>query len=159
MNNLFNQYDAYPEYKSSGEQWIEDVPVDWDIHKLKHLFFEKKHTQNLQLQCGSISFGKVVTKDDDKVPHSTKASYQEVLSGEFLINPLNLNYDLKSLRISLSDKNVVVSAGYIVLKDKVPLNKEYFKYLLHRYDVAFMKLLGSGAVSYTHLTLPTKRIV
>ena len=28
--------------------------------KLKHLFVEKKHTQNLELNCGAISFGKVI---------------------------------------------------------------------------------------------------
>ena len=144
----------YEAYKNSGEGWISEVPGHWEVKKLKHIFFEKKHTQNLSLNCGSISFGKVVTKNDDKVPHSTKASYQEVLNGEFLINPLNLNYDLKSLRIGLSEIDVVVSAGYIVLKDKIDMSKEYFKYLLHRYDVAYMKLLGSGirqTISFNHI--------
>jgi type I restriction enzyme S subunit len=144
----------YKEYKDSGEGWISDVPEHWEVKKLKHIFFEKKHTQNMSLNCGSISFGKVVTKDDDKIPHSTKASYQEVLNGEFLINPLNLNYDLISLRIGLSEIDVVVSAGYIVLKNKVGMSKEYFKYLLHRYDVAYLKLLGSGVrqtINFNHI--------
>lgn len=144
----------YESYKDSGEGWISKVPEHWEVKKLKHIFFEKKHTQNMSLNCGSISFGKVVTKDDDKIPHSTKASYQEVLSGEFLINPLNLNYDLISLRIGLSEIDVVVSAGYIVLKNKVNMSKEYFKYLLHRYDVAYMKLLGSGVrqtINFNHI--------
>ena len=144
----------YPAYKDSGEGWIGDVPEHWEIKKLKHLFYEKKHKQNMSLSCGSISFGKVVTKDDSKIPHSTKRSYQEVLSGEFLINPLNLNYDLISLRIGLSNIDVVVSAGYIVLKERVDISKDYFKYLLHRYDVAYMKLLGSGVrqtISFNHI--------
>lgn len=147
-------FPKYEAYKDSGEGWISKVPEHWEVKKLKHIFFEKKHTQNMGLNCGSISFGKVVTKDDDKIPHSTKASYQEVLSGEFLINPLNLNYDLISLRIGLSEIDVVVSAGYIVLKNKVNMSKEYFKYLLHRYDVAYMKLLGSGVrqtINFNHI--------
>ena len=144
----------YEAYKDSGEGWIEKVPSHWQVRKLKHLFFEKKHTRNLNLNSGAISFGEVVTKDDEKITLATKASYQEVLSGEFLINPLNLNYDLKSLRIALSKKDVVVSAGYIVIKEKVGINKEYFKYLLHRYDVAYMKLLGSGVrqtINFNHI--------
>ena len=35
------------------------------------------------------------------------------------------------------------------------LNREYFKYLLHRYDVAFMKLLGSGVrqtINFNHIS-------
>lgn len=144
----------YEAYVDSTEGWIGDVPKHWDIRKLKHLFYEKKHRQNMKLSCGAISFGQVVKKSDEKVPISTKASYQEVLSGEFLINPLNLNYDLTSLRIALSAIDVVVSAGYIVIKENVQLNKVYFKYLLHRYDVAYMKLLGSGVrqtISFNHI--------
>lgn len=145
----------YASYKPSGEDWIGKVPSHWDVRKLKHLFFEKKHKPNMSLNCGAISFGKVILKDDDKIPVSTKVSYQEVLKGEFLVNPLNLNYDLLSLRIALSDVDVVVSAGYIVLKDKVSLSRGYFKYLLHRYDVAYMKLLGSGVrqtINFNHIS-------
>lgn len=145
---------TYDSYKDSGEGWIEDVPAHWETRKLKQLFQEKRHRTNLALNCGAISFGEVVEKDDERVPLATKASYQEVLAGEFLVNPLNLNYDLKSLRIGLSDINVVVSAGYIVLQAKDDMDKRYFNYLLHRYDVANMKLLGSGVrqtISFNHI--------
>ncbi|MBS1572564.1 MAG: restriction endonuclease subunit S [Bacteroidetes bacterium] len=131
------------------------IPKHWELKKLKHVFQEKKKVTNPELPCGSISYGKVVYKDDEKIPESTKASYQEVLAGEFLINPLNLNYDLVSLRIGLSQINVVVSSGYIVLKNVIELDKSYFYYLLHRYDVAYMKLLGSGVrqtISFNHIS-------
>lgn len=144
----------YSEYKDSGEYWMGQIPSHWELKKLKHVFHEKKKVTNPELSCGSISYGKVVYKDDEKIPESTKASYQEVLAGEFLINPLNLNYDLVSLRIGLSEINVVVSSGYIVLRNSIEINKSYFSYLLHRYDVAYMKLLGSGVrqtISFTHI--------
>ena len=144
MEVLQEKYVKYDSYKDSGEYWMGDILSSWEVKKLKHIFFEKKIKHNPELNCGSISFGKVVYKDDEKIPFSTKASYQEVLEDEFLINPLNLNYDLISLRIALSDKNVVVSSGYIVIKDKLRVDRNYYKWLLHRYDVAYMKLLGSG---------------
>ncbi|HIF9138195.1 TPA: restriction endonuclease subunit S [Photobacterium damselae] len=153
-NIMIEQMPKYESYKESDEQWIDKVPSHWEIVKLKHLFYEKKHRQNMSLSCGAISFGHVIQKDDSKTPLSTKASYQEVLRGEFLINPLNLNYDLKSLRIGLSYIDVVVSAGYIVLKERSEIDKEYFKFLLHRYDVAYMKLLGSGVrqtINFNHI--------
>ncbi len=59
----------------------------------------------------SISFGKVVYKDAEKLAPETLASYQEVLRDEFLLNPLNMNYDLISLRTALSAIDVVVSTG------------------------------------------------
>jgi type I restriction enzyme S subunit len=147
-------FQKYPAYKDSGEYWMGQIPEHWEIKKLKHVFKEKKKVTNPNLGCGSISFGKVVYKDDEKIPESTKASYQEVLAGEYLVNPLNLNYDLISLRIGLSHINVVVSSGYIVLKNVIGLDKSYFNYLLHRYDVAYMKLLGSGVrqtISFNHI--------
>ncbi len=141
---MTNNLPKYENYKASGVEWLGEIPEHWEVKKLKHIFFEKKKKTNPALDSGSISFGKVVTKNDEKIPISTKASYQEVLKGDFLVNPLNLNYDLISLRIALSYINVVVSSGYIVLNSTKVIDKEYFKYLLHRYDVAYMKLLGSG---------------
>lgn len=136
--------EQYSEYKDSGVEWIEDVPSHWEVKKFKRVFYEIKKRSNSELNCGSISFGKVVYKDDEKIPESTKRSYQVVQKGDFLVNPLNLNYDLISLRIALSDIDVVVSSGYIVLSNSVKLDKIFYKYFLHRFDVAFMKLLGSG---------------
>lgn len=149
-----NKVKQYSSYKSSGEEWIGDVPEHWQVVKLKRLFREKKKTTNVDLPCGSISFGKVVYKDDEKIPEATKRSYQVLSKGEFLINPLNLNYDLISLRIGLSDIDVVVSSGYIILNSIIELDKTYYKWLLHRFDVEHMKTMGSGVrqtISFTHI--------
>lgn len=137
-------FEKYPAYKESGVEWVGEIPEHWDIKKFKRVFHEVKKRTDIKLNCGSISFGKVVYKDDEKVPETTKKSYQVVLKGDFLVNPLNLNYDLISLRIALSEIDVVVSSGYIVLTNSVNLDRNYFKWFLHRFDVAFMKLLGSG---------------
>ncbi|WP_397298728.1 restriction endonuclease subunit S [Nonlabens ulvanivorans] len=154
MVEVENKIRRYEKYKDSGISWLEQIPEHWELKRFKHIFKEKKITHNVELNCGSISFGKVVYKDDEKIPVSTKKSYQVLNKGEFLINPLNLNYDLKSLRIGLSDKDVVVSSGYIIVQNKTELSKDYFKWLLHIFDIAFMKTLGSGVrqtLSFTHI--------
>jgi len=110
-----NQLEKYSAYKDSGIEWLGEIPRHWTILKIKQLFFEKKKTQDINLNCGAISYGKVVRKNNNTVPIETKKSYQVVTSGDFLINPLNLNFDLVSLRIALSEIDVVVSSGYIVL--------------------------------------------
>ncbi len=134
----------YDSYKDSGVKWLGEIPEHWKIRKLKWIFTEKKKVTNPSLNCGSISFGKVVYKDDEKIPEATKKSYQVVNKGEFLLNPLNLNYDLKSLRIALSEIDVVVSSGYIVLQNQIQIHKDYYKWLLHIYDILYMKTLGAG---------------
>jgi type I restriction enzyme S subunit len=144
----------YDSYKDSGINWVQEIPNHWGKNKFKFLFNEKKSTPNPTLNSGSISFGEVIYKDDESIPESTKLSYQEVLEGEFLINPLNLNYDLKSLRISRSKINVVVSQGYIVLQLVSKDNPEYFRFLLRDFDIRHLKSLGSGVrqtISFTHL--------
>lgn len=145
----------YEKYKNSGVDWLGEIPEHWEVKKFKHVFKEKKKETNIDLECGSISFGNVVFKDDEKIPESTKRSYQVLSVGDFLINPLNLNYDLKSLRIALSDKNVVVSSGYIIVQNSIEVSKNYYKWLLHIFDVLFMKTLGSGVrqtLSFTHIS-------
>ena len=154
MVEIETKVQRYERYKESGISWLEAVPEHWELKRFKHIFKEKKITHNVALNCGSISFGKVVYKDDEKVPVSTKKSYQVLNKGEFLINPLNLNYDLISLRIGLSDKDVVVSSGYIIVQNDTELSKDYYKWLLHIFDIAFMKTLGSGVrqtLSFTHI--------
>lgn len=144
----------YSSYKDSGIDWLGDIPEHWELDRLKHIFKEKKKVLNFSLPAGSISFGEVVFKDDEKIPESTKATYQEVLKGDYLINPLNLNYDLISLRIALSNIDVVVSSGYIVIQGVKQLERNYYKWLLHQYDVSYMKLLGSGVrqtISFNHI--------
>ncbi|MFN8274776.1 MAG: restriction endonuclease subunit S [Flavobacteriaceae bacterium] len=144
----------YEKYKDSGVEWLGEIPEHWEVNKFKRLFVEKKKQTNVNLNCGSISYGKVVYKDDERIPEATKRSYQVLSKGDFLINPLNLNYDLISLRIALSDIDVVVSSGYIILQNRIKLDKNYYKWLLLIFDVVYMKTLGAGVrqtLSFTHL--------
>lgn len=135
---------GYSKYQQTDIGWIGDVPSHWSKNKFKFLLREKTKTQNIELPCGSISFGNVVFKDSEKLTEETRLAYQEVLSGEFLVNPLNLNYDLKSLRTALSEINVIVSSGYIVLQSEGVVDKNYLKWLLFVFDIRHMKTLGAG---------------
>jgi type I restriction enzyme S subunit len=148
------KYKAYPSYKDSGVAWLGSVPSHWSSVRFKRVLFEKKKTLNPNLEAGSISFGRVIYKNSENLALETKESYQEVLEGEFLINPLNMNYDLLSLRTALSSINVVVSTGYIVVKNDECLDKRYVRWLLQEFDVAHMKTLGSGVrqtINYTDI--------
>ncbi|WP_431158145.1 restriction endonuclease subunit S [Winogradskyella poriferorum] len=165
QNAVTKGLDSNVKLKDSGIAWIGEIPEHWEIFKFKQLFHEKKKKLNGQLPAGAISYGFVRYKPENSILESTKETYQEVLSGEFLINPLNLNYDLVSLRIALSEIDVVVSSGYIVLNQSRSFDKNYMKWLLHRFDISQMKLLGSGVrqtINFGHLSnelliLPPKK--
>ena len=112
---------------------------------MKYGLTEKTTKKKPDLPPGAISYGKVVTKDAEKIAPATRETYQEVLAGEYLINPINLNYDLVSLRTALSDMDVCVSPAYIVLR-AVPekIHPVFGNYVLHVFDVCHMKTLGAG---------------
>lgn len=137
-------FPAYPQYKDSGVAWLGRVPAHWKTIRYKNVFREKAFQSGAHLHAGSISFGRVVFKDDEALNEATKATYQEVLRGEFLINPINLNYDLKSLRTALSEIDTCVSPAYIVLQAKIELDGSYMKHQLSVFDVRHMKTLGAG---------------
>lgn len=139
-----NKYKPYESYLDTLVTWYQRKPSHWKCKRFKYNFIEKKKTSSIYLPAGAISFGKVVYKDEENLSQETKASYQEVLAGEFLINPLNLNFDLKSLRTALSDIDVVVSTGYIVLQNCVLLHPRFARWLLQQFDVSHMKTLGAG---------------
>jgi len=137
-------FPRYPKYKDSGVEWLGQVPEHWEAIRYKNVFEEKFVEAGGALPLGSISFGRVVFKSDEFFNEATKATYQEVLTGEFLINPINLNYDLKSLRTALSEINTCVSPAYIVLKAKGTPDKNFLKHQLHAFDLFHMKTLGAG---------------
>ncbi|RQX21676.1 restriction endonuclease subunit S [Aeromonas caviae] len=143
MNQL-GKYQPYQQYEFIDVPWYKQKPTHWLSVKFKHSFNEKRKVNNPNLPAGAISFGEVIYKDEGKLSQDTKDSYQEVLAGEFLINPLNLNFDLKSLRTALSTIDVVVSTGYIVLTMENKLNPRFSRWLLQQFDVSHMKTLGSG---------------
>ena len=145
QNTVTRGLDSDVLLKSSGVQWIKQVPCHWNIERIKYGLKEKKPLKNNNLPSGSISYGVVILKNSDKIPLQTRESYQEVLSGEYLINPINLNYDLVSLRTALSNHDVCVSPAYIVLNG-IPekIIPSYGKYILLVFDIQHMKTLGGG---------------
>jgi len=128
--------------KDSGVEWIGEVPAPWGDTKLVRVFKEKGKDLTTQYPPGAISFGEVVTKEMRN--EETLASYQALEEGEFIVNPLNLNYDLKSLRVALSDKDVRVSSGYIILRLRDGFQPRYVRWLMYLFDTRYMKTLGGG---------------
>lgn len=120
-----------------------EPPSSWDIFKLKHVLREETKVIGADVPAGAISFGEVVFKKFDN--DETLATYRTVRRGQFLINPLNLNYDLKSLRIGLSEIDCRVSPAYIIAThDPLRATSKYLRWALRVFDVQHIKTLGAG---------------
>jgi type I restriction enzyme, S subunit len=130
--------------KPSGVDWIGDVPVGWKAVRYQDLIGQIRKRSGTGLSPGSISYGRVVYKDIDLIPSETLSTYQAVKFGDLLINPINLNYDLKSLRTAISSIDVCVSPAYIVAKPKSNVYTSFLAHLMYCFDCYEMKLLGAG---------------
>lgn len=145
---LASESEKFSYYSATGGQddnWLGLVPTKWSLEKIKYSFREKTSEKNVDVPPGAISYGRVVEKSTEKLTDETQETYQRIAPGEFLINPINLNYDLVSLRTALSKIDVKVSPAYIVLKhDQQKIAPKFAEYLLSVFDVKHMKTLGAG---------------
>ena len=42
MDKTVAKYRRYAEYKDSGVEWLEEVPLEWNVIKIKHLSSVKR---------------------------------------------------------------------------------------------------------------------
>lgn len=129
--------------KPTGVAWIGDIPINWKIQRMETVLFKRPKIIGKGTPA-CISFGRIVEKDEDRLSQTTLDSYQVIRPNEFIINPLNLNYDLKSLRTALSNGEYVVSSAYIVLLPRNGVEINYLKYFLRCYDIFEMKNIAGG---------------
>lgn len=137
-------------FKSSGVDWIGDVPSHWDVLKGFQLIYEKQE-KNIGLkenQVLSLSYGKIVIKPMEKLHGLVPASfetYQIVDSGDIIIRPTDLQNDKVSLRVGLVRDRGIITSAYLCLKTRENIIPEYVYYLLHSYDIKKVFYgLGSG---------------
>lgn len=90
--------------------------------------------------------GNIISKSggDSKYHPETLEGYNVVLPEDIVINGLNLNYDLKSLRVGQVQEKGVITAAYITIRPH-GINSGFLKYLLKGFD--FLKTfhgMGKG---------------
>ena len=130
---------AYDSYKDSGVKWLGKVPSHWEIKKMHSSFFEvkdlnsKRQTSN-QLQ---FKFGTIISKPDCSVDSDvwdTIEKYTVVKPNDIIINGLNLNFDLLSMRVGQVKDLGAITSAYVCLRPKNNVFSSYFLYLLKGMD-------------------------
>lgn len=128
--------------KDSGIPWVGKIPEGWEVTRLNNCLSEVLLTN----RNGSIKnalkfyFGTLIEKDNfdpdtDSYVAETIKNYTVVRAGDLVINGLNLNFDLVSLRVAQATSTGVITSAYIVMRPIVDrLSSDYGKYLLKSYD-------------------------
>lgn len=138
------------QYKDSGIEWIGQIPMDWKMQPLAIYFAENSKSNSdlgsvnaLQFKYGEIiqkpTNGKELTDKDRELLEK----YTVVSPDDIVVNGLNLNYDLKSLRIAKVREDGIITSAYIVLRPRNGANASFYNYYLKALD--FQKIFhGMG---------------
>ncbi len=129
------------EMKDSGVEWIGEIPADWTIVRVSHLFANRKNPNRKGEQKNrlSLSYGRIIRKDinseEGLLPESFN-TYNIVEPGDIIIRPTDLQNDKRSLRTGLSKDHGIITSAYIALKPITSrIDSRFYYYLLHSYDI------------------------
>lgn len=138
------------QYKDSGIEWIGQIPMDWKMQPLA-IYFSENSKSNSDL--GSVNalqfkYGEIIQKPNNGKELTDKdrellEKYTVVSPDDIVVNGLNLNYDLKSLRIAKVREDGIITSAYIVLRPRNGANASFYNYYLKALD--FQKIFhGMG---------------
>lgn len=131
--------ERYEAYKDSGVEWIGEIPVSWDMLRIQQCFAEERRINNQLESFHALKFsaGTIVPKPeawDEEEVSDTYARYRCVSPGTIMINNLNLNFDLKSLRVGLVEEEGIITSAYVAIVPCADMESRFANYVLKSWD-------------------------
>ena len=127
--------------KDSGVEWIGMIPDGWNVVPAKLAFDEVQdvNKDGAVQKALKFKFGSIIPKtnfdSDDEYVAGTITNYTIVNDGDIIVNGLNLNYDLKSLRVGLVREKGVITSAYLALRPRTQqISSVFATYLLKGYE-------------------------
>ena len=127
--------------KESGIDWIGQIPEEWEVDFVNHIFEEhkQKNKGNKEKNLLSLSYGHIIRKSIDTsfglLPESFD-TYNIIQRGDIVLRLTDLQNDKRSLRVGLTRENGIITSAYLTLRLKnICCSDRYMYYLLHTYDI------------------------
>ena len=126
--------------KSSGVEWIGDIPEKWNVRKLFQVFTQVKNKNQGMVETNllSLSYGKIKQKNIETsfglLPESFE-TYNIIDKNDIVLRLTDLQNDQKSLRVGLSTQRGIITSAYVTIRAKNPHMAPYLYYLLHTFDI------------------------
>lgn len=136
--------------KPSGDKWIGDIPQHWGYERVEKYFHNNTSYNNDFQYKHAFKFfkGTIIHKDEtfeEDEYQDTYEKYTIVEPNDIIINGLNLNYDLKSMRVGKVTENGIITSAYIVLRPYNNVYSDFFNYLFKAFDYRkFFHGMGKG---------------
>ncbi len=152
-----SKYQAYPEYKDSGVEWLSDTPVHWKAKQLKFLctyndeVLPDSTSKDYELEyvdIGSVSATDGISKTEtilfEKAPSRAR---RVVRDGDVIISTVR-TYLEAIAAIDNPPENLIVSTGFAVIRPNAYLHKGYAAYCLRANGFIKEVVARSVGVSY-----------
>lgn len=126
--------------KTSGVEWIGDIPEKWNVRKLFQVFTQVKNKNQGMVETNllSLSYGKIKQKNIETsfglLPESFE-TYNIIDKNDIVLRLTDLQNDQKSLRVGLSTQRGIITSAYVTMRAKNPHMAPYLYYLLHTFDI------------------------
>lgn len=158
--------DKNVEMKDSGIEWIGEIPVDWEVDRLKNLvnYNEQtlKETTNKSyrfkyIDIGSVEYGKGLSPLEimnfEKAPSRARRIVNE---GDIIISTVRTY--LKAIAVvPKSDMPIIVSTGFITLRTKGVVEQEYLKYVVQ--SETFISEISSKSVGVNYPAINAAELI
>ncbi len=123
-------FPKYPAYKSSGVEWLGDVPEHWEANRVFSIFNERVETGQGQLPILSVTISNGVQVeqfegDRKKRLIEDRDAYKRAAAGDIAYNTMRM------WQGAVGDVPVdgLVSPAYVVAKPIKDINSRYYSYL------------------------------
>lgn len=128
---LTKKYEQYLEYKDSGVEWLGDVPKNWNVDIIQHLFTKVKRLGFGDEELLSVYRDRGVIIKSSRDDNHNKASedlslYQLVNKGDLAINKMKAWQG----SIAVSEYKGIVSPAYFICKPLTKNDSRFMHYLL-----------------------------
>jgi type I restriction enzyme, S subunit len=139
---------TYSEYKSSGVEWISEIPKHWNIKPIWSISKKKSITDQSNLDLLSVYLDKGVIKFTDVSAKRTNATsdnlsnYQLVEPGDFVLN----NQQAWRGSVGVSNFKGIVSPAYFVLELSDELERNFSNYMFRDRSMVAHYLCNSKGV-------------
>ena len=128
----------YPEYKASGVDWLDEIPVTWGVVPLMSCVVESRlrNSKLLERNLLSLSYGRIVPKNidtnDGLLPESFD-SYQIVQPNDVVFRLTDLQNDKRSLRSALVGERGIITSAYLAVTPRF-INPKFLAYAMRDTD-------------------------
>jgi type I restriction enzyme, S subunit len=123
---------TYPSYKTSGLDWIGEIPIEWDILRNKHLFYISKNlvgNDSEKYKLLSLTKNGVIVRDVEsgkgKFPESFD-TYQTVDANDLIFCLYDIDETPRT--VGISEHIGMITGSYSVVKCNKLINEKFLYY-------------------------------